>query len=134
MLAVDWAYVFYGVLIVGAFAVVGDVIAFCALLGLGYQAVQWLQTGRWPSYTLGSHLHVPVDFQPTHWIIVDRLIHFVLFDIETAFVLIMAAGLAVPIKEWLARDGSFRTLVRGQGAPGASSAAQPRPWDRASDQ
>jgi hypothetical protein len=119
----DWGYLFFIVLVVGAFAVFGDVIALGAVLGLGYQAVKWLQTGEWPSYTLGNQLHLPLDFEPTHWVIVDRVIRFIVFDTEIAFILVIAAGLANPIKDWLGRGFNSTRAVPAK-APNSSGGSQ----------
>lgn len=84
---VDWVtFAIFAVMFFGAFAMFGEVVALGAVIGLGYQAVQWVQTGTWPSYTLGSQLGVSADFAPTHWVMVDRLLHYVLFDVELAFI------------------------------------------------
>lgn len=99
-----WTFVICALMFVGAFAVIGEVVALGAVIGLGYQAMQWVQTGRWPSYTLASELSIPTNFQPTHWVIVDRLIHYVLFDVEAAFVVLICVGLMMPVKEWLERS------------------------------
>ncbi|XIA65692.1 hypothetical protein ACFIOY_05415 [Bradyrhizobium sp. TZ2] len=115
---------FYAALFVGALAIFGDVIALGAMIGLGYQVVQWLQTGKWPSYTLGSQLGIPADLQPTHWAIVDRLIHTVLFDVEAAFVVLICAGMALPLKEWLERDTPpARRPVKPSGTSGVTAGA-----------
>ena len=121
----NWTYVFYGVLVVGALAVMGEVVLFGCVIGLGYQVVQWAQTGKWPSYTLGSQLGIPSDFQPTHWVIVDRLIHYVLFDVETVFVVLICAGLASPIREWLERNTTpAKKPAKSSGAAGVATAAR----------
>lgn len=113
-----WLFAICAVTLIGA----GEVVALGALLGLGYQALQWAQTGKWPSYVLGAQLDIPVDFQPTHWVVVDRLIHYLLFDVEAALVALICAGLALPIKEWLGRDrGSVVRPARLSGAPAGPS-------------
>ncbi|MEY9419141.1 hypothetical protein ABIF69_005583 [Bradyrhizobium japonicum] len=123
--AVDWVtFAIYALMFIGAFALFGEVVALGAVIGLGYQAVQWVQTGTWPSYALGSQLGVPADLAPTHWVIVDRLIHYVLFDVETAFVVLICVGLMVPIKEWLGRDPVKRP-VKPAGASAVISGAAP---------
>lgn len=97
-----------------------EVVALGAVIGLGYQALQWVQTGKWPSYTLGSQLGFPGDFQPTHWVLVDRVIHCVLLDAETAFVVLICVGLVIPIKEWLERNPA---PVKRPAIPSGASAA-----------
>ncbi|MCP3395754.1 hypothetical protein [Bradyrhizobium sp. CCGB20] len=136
----DWVtFAIYAVMFFGAFAVLGEVVALGAAIGLGYQAVQWVQTGKWPSYTLGSQLDVPTDFAPTHWVIVDRLIHYVLFDVETAFVVLICVALMSPIKERLERVPSpAKPPAKSSGVPvvppnaPAGAAPAPRPSPKAS--
>ncbi|WP_038975643.1 hypothetical protein [Bradyrhizobium japonicum] len=119
----DWlTFAIYALMFFGAFAMFGELVALGAVIGLGYQAVQWVQTGTWPSYTLGSQLSVPADFAPTHWVIVDRLIHYVLFDVEAAFVVLICVGLMVPVKEWLERNPApVRRAVKPSGASAVPS-------------
>lgn len=119
----DWVtFAIYALMFVGAFAMFGEVVALGAVIGLGYQAVQWVQTGAWPSYTLGSQLSVPADFAPTHWVIVDRLIHYVLFDVETAFVVLICVGLMMPVKELLERNPApVKPAVKPSGAAAVTS-------------
>lgn len=119
----DWlTLAIYALMFFGAFAMFGEVVALGAVIGLGYQAVQWVQTGTWPSYALGSQLGVPADFAPTHWVIVDRLIHYVLFDVETAFVVLTCVGLMSPLKTWLERNPApVKQPAASQGVPAVTS-------------
>ena len=90
-----------GALIVLTIAMWWEVAAVGAVIALGYQGVGWLQTGKWTSYTLASELKLAADPQWTHWVMVDRFIHYLLFDVELAFVVIAAAVVVSPIKGWL---------------------------------
>lgn len=120
-----WVLAICVVILIG----VGEMVALGAVLGLGYQALQWVQTGKWPSYTLGSELGLPLDFQPTHWVVVDRLIHYVLFDVEAALVALACVGLAMPIKDWLGRNRGrpARLSAAPTGPSGAPSYSAPAP-------
>jgi hypothetical protein len=98
----------YGLLGFGALIGMCEWVAIGALCGLGYQAFGWVQTGKWTTYTLAtlaSQFSVPVDYQPHHWVTIDRFVHYVLFDNEAAVVLLGAAIAVAPVRVWLKRRG-----------------------------
>jgi hypothetical protein len=97
----DWGLLIIG--LVFALMLIGgcELLFLGSLCGLGYQAVGWLQTGKWPSYTIASQFNLPSELQLTHWVMVDRAIHYVLFDAETAVVLLGIAIAVFPVKSWL---------------------------------
>jgi hypothetical protein len=93
-----WGYVLLIVGTVFALAALCEFVAIGAVIVLGSQAVGWLQTGTWTAHTLGSLFAIASDVQLTHWVMIDRLIHYVLFDAEAALVVLAVAAAVVPVR------------------------------------
>src|SRR5438045_3602912 len=110
----DWLTLFVGAGIVLTIAMFWEVAVIGAVVALGYQGLGWLQTGKWSSYTLASELKLAADPHWTNWVMVDRFIHYVLFDVEFAFIVIAAAVLVSPVKQWLERPS--KTSGSGDGS------------------
>ena len=97
----DWGYVLIAIVAVGMLAVMAELIIIGAVIMLGFQAVSWLQTGAWAPHTFASQFNIAPDALLTHWVMIDRAVHYLLFDTEAA-VVVLAVGLVVaPIKGWL---------------------------------
>jgi hypothetical protein len=95
-----WGNLLVALLVVGTLTMFVEVVMIGAVIALGYQAVIWLQTGAWTPYTLASQFAISPGFQPTHWVMIDQAVHYVLFDTETAVVVLALGGMVAPIKAW----------------------------------
>ena len=118
----DWGYLLIAVVAVGMLAMWAELMMIGAVIALGFQAVGWLQTGIWTPYTLASQFAISPGFQLTHWVMIDRAVHYVLFDAEAAVVVLAAGVIVAPIKGWL-DDKSSPTAPK---PPAASRDATPR--------
>jgi hypothetical protein len=136
----DWGTLIIGGILLLTLTMFCEVAAFGALLGLGYQGLGWLQTGKWAPHTLALDLKLAADPQWTHWVMVDRFIHYVLFDVELAVVVLAAALCVSPIKQWLERaptlsSASAPATSLQHGGPSGSIEPEvptrPRPWGSA---
>jgi hypothetical protein len=93
-----WTSAGIALIVIGTLAVFSEIIVIGAVVALGIQAVGWVQTGVWTRYTLASQFHLAPDALLTHWVMVDGLIHDVLFDTEAAVVVFALGLIASPIK------------------------------------
>jgi hypothetical protein len=110
-------YVFYGILALAMVAVFGEWLVIGAVIALGKQAFGWLQTGTWEPYTLASLFKISPDVQLTGWFVVDKAIHYVLFDTEVAVVLLLLSGAALPLKEWMDRPSPQKPAKAPKASP-----------------
>jgi hypothetical protein len=96
-----WGYVLIAAMAVWILAVWAEVVIIGAVIALGSQAVGWLQTGAWTPYTLASQFTIAPGFQLTRWVMIDRAIHYLLFDAEAAVVVLAAAVIVSPLRHWM---------------------------------
>jgi hypothetical protein len=96
-----WEYLLIAVVAVGMLAMLTELMIIGAVIALGFQAVGWLQSGVWTPYHLASQLNIAPDALLTHWVMIDRAIHYVVFDAETAVVVLAVGVVVAPIKGWL---------------------------------
>ena len=124
-------YVFYGILVLAMVAVFGEWLVIGAVFALGKQTLGWLQTGAWEPCTLASLFKISPDVQLTGWFVVDKAIHYVLFDSEVAIVLLLLSGVAFPIKEWMDRPSLLKTskAPKAPPAPAISDRAAPSSYN-----
>jgi hypothetical protein len=84
-----------------------------AFMLLATQLMLQGSTGKWPSITLASELDLPADRAFFDWIILNRPIQFILFDVQLWIILVFAAGLIYWVMDWT----SERLGLTGEGMP-----------------
>ncbi|WP_027582460.1 hypothetical protein [Bradyrhizobium sp. Ai1a-2] len=113
----DWYYLAVGFITVLAVVMFWEIVALMALSVMSLQATNWLDTGKWTSWSLASELGIPFDFHSAHQMMLHRAIHFVLFDTEAALVLFIAALAVAPLKRWLEGPSEVSPKVPGSSRP-----------------
>jgi hypothetical protein len=77
----------------------GIVLVIAVMLLITQLMVQG-STGAWPSITLASELGIPADRVFSDWIILDKPIHFLLYDTQFWIVLVFVAALIYWVLDW----------------------------------
>ena len=88
-----------------------------ALMLLATQLMLLGSTGKWPSITLASELHIPADRVFFDWTILNKPVQFIVFDVQLWIILVFAAGLIYWVTDWTSER---------LGLPGASPPPVPR--------
>ncbi|MCA6106942.1 hypothetical protein [Bradyrhizobium cenepequi] len=97
----DGYYLAIGFIIVLAVVMFWEIVALMALSIISLQAADWLDAGKWTSWTLATQFGIPFDFHSGHRMMLHRGIHYLLFDTQAALVLFVAALAGAPLKRWL---------------------------------
>jgi hypothetical protein len=78
----------------------GGIVLVIALMLLATQLMVQGSTGAWPSITIASEFDVPADRIFSDWTILDRPIHFILYDTQLWIILLFTAALIYWVTDW----------------------------------
>jgi hypothetical protein len=84
----------------GRIAMAGGIVLVIAVMLLVTQLMLQGSSGAWPNITIASELNVPADRVFSDWSILDKPIHFLLFDTQLWIILVFAAALTYWVTDW----------------------------------
>jgi hypothetical protein len=76
------------------------IVLVIALMLLATQLMVQGRTREWPSITIASELNIPADRVFSDWAILDKPLHFILYDTQLWIILLFTAALIYWVTDW----------------------------------